>query len=184
MQNDVYINNQDAFMAWGVNLEDGALSALMTPAPMKPYIQSKSRTQHGKNVNVNATAMRVDERELTLPFHIIVKAPAQKPEEDWEDPNVPEYYTMKETFMLQYNKFCDEVLLRGSFTLETRFQEGVVYNLLYQSCTQFTQFDQRMAHFILKVSEPKPWSTYRTAHEDFPLPPTATETIIYDITEL
>ena len=165
-------------MEWGVNLEDGALSALMAPAPMKPYIQSKSRLQHGKNVNVAQTALRVDERELTLPFHIIVKSPAQKPEEEWSDPNVPEYYTKRETFMIQYNRFCDEVLLRGFFTLETRYQEGVVYNLLYQSCTQFTQFDQRMARFILKVSEPKPWNTYRIAHEDFPLPPDVTETII------
>ena len=54
MTGDVTINNADAFERYGINLEDGALSTLMTPPPMKEFIESKSRMKHGKTVIAKA----------------------------------------------------------------------------------------------------------------------------------
>lgn len=134
MFGDVTINNADAFERYGINLEDGALSALMTPPPMKEFIESRSRLKHGKTVIAKVT--KYDDREITLPFHLIAKS--------------------KTEFFTKYQLFCDEVLSNGKFEIKTKYQPNVVYRLVYISCTQFRQFIQEMAVFSLKVSEPDP----------------------------
>lgn len=134
MFGDVTINNADAFERYGINLEDGALSALMTPPPMKEFIESRSRLKHGKTVIAKVT--KYDDREITLPFHLIAKS--------------------KTEFFTKYNMFCKEVLAKGKFEIKTKYQPNVVYRLVYISCTQFRQFIQEMAVFSLKVSEPDP----------------------------
>ena len=134
MIGDVTINNADAFERYGINLEDGALSTLMTPAPMKEFIESKCRVVHGKKIITKAP--KYDAREITLPFHLIAKS--------------------KSEFFTKYQLFCDEVLAKGKFELKTKYQPNVVYRLVYLSCTQFRQFIREMATFALKVSEPDP----------------------------
>lgn len=134
MKGDVTINGYDAYERYGINLEDGALSTLMTPAPLKDMVECKSRLRHGKTV-VSGNA-KYDSREMTLPFHLIAK--------DWD------------TFFKQYSLFCEEVLAKGKFEIRTKYQAGVVYRLVYLSCTQFRQFMQEMAVFSLKVEEPDP----------------------------
>ena len=134
MKGDVTINNKDAFESYGINLEDGAISTLMTPASMKEYIETNSRVRHGKTVLTKIA--RYDSREITLPFHLIAR-------------NKTEFFAM-------YNLFCEEVLAKGKFELQTKYQPGVVYRLVYLSCTQFSQYNQQMAVFSLKVEEPDP----------------------------
>ena len=134
MTGDVIINDIDAFERYGINLEDGALSTLMTPPPMKEFVENSSRLQHGKRMMV--LTPKYDEREITLPFHLIAKS--------------------KEEFFQKYKLFCEEVLAPGSFVLKTRFQPNVEYHLVYLSCTQFRQFIREMAVFSLKVCEPDP----------------------------
>ena len=134
MFGDVTINNADAFERYGINLEDGALSALMTPPPMKEFIESRSRLKHGKTVIAKVT--KYDDREITLPFHLIAKS--------------------KTEVRTKYNLFCKEVLAKGKFEIKTKYQPNVVYRLVYISCTQFRQFIQGMAVLSLKVSEPDP----------------------------
>ncbi len=134
MTGDVTINGVDAYARYGVNLEDGALSTLMTPAPMKEFIDGKSRLRHGKSVVVKNA--RYDSREMTLPFHLIAGS--------------------RDEFFAKYALFCSEVLSKGKFELRTKYQSGVVYRLVYLSCTQFRQFMQEMAVFSLKVEEPNP----------------------------
>lgn len=134
MTGDLTINNADAFTRYGVNLEDGALSALMTPPPLKELIETKSRLIHGKKVV--AKQPKYDEREITLPFHIIASS--------------------KSEFFQKYALFCEEVLAAGKFELVTKYQPTVVYRLVYLSCTQFRQFHQEMGVFSLKVCEPDP----------------------------
>lgn len=134
MINDIKINGIDAFTEWGINLEDGAISALMNPSPMKEFIVSKNRVSHGSRyVTCNA---KFDERELTIPFHLIAKS--------------------REEFFTKYNKFCNEVLGKGTFELTSRFIPGAVFRLIYITCNQFRQFDGRLAVFSLKVKEPDP----------------------------
>lgn len=134
MTGDIKINNADAFERYGINLEDGALSTLMTPPSMKEFIESKSRLQHGKKVITKLP--KYDAREITLPFHLIAKS--------------------KEEFFEKYRLFCNEVLSNGKFELSTRYEPGVVYRLVYLNCTQFSQYIREMAVFSLKVVEPDP----------------------------
>ncbi len=140
MRGDVTINNLDAYDNWGINFEDGALTALMTPPALKEFIESNSRLAHGKVVLtediMHNTLARYDARDITLPFHMIANS--------------------KEDFMEKYNDFCQNVLSEGSFSLKTKYIPNVVYRLIFVSCTQFRQFDQRMAVFSLKVQEPNP----------------------------
>lgn len=134
MFGDVKINGVDAFEQWGLNLEDGALSALMAPPAMKEYVESTSRSRHGKVIITDNA--KYASRELTLPFHITART--------------------KDAFFTKYQKFCDEVLSKGAFTITTKYQPEVVYKLVYVSCTQFRQFQQKLGVFSLKVEEPNP----------------------------
>ena len=134
MIGDLKINNIDAFSRYGINFEDGALSTLMTPSPMKEFVENKSRLRHGKTVI--AQSPKIDSRDMVLPFHLIAKS--------------------KTEFFQKYNLFCSEVLANGAFYVETKYQPGVVYRLVYLSCSQFRQFEREMAVFTLKVNEPDP----------------------------
>ena len=182
MRGDLFINDADAFEAWGVNLEDGALSALMSPPPLKGYIESKSRTQHGKSVVTGVNTLYVDERELTITFHIIGKTHYPTPQSTWADPNVPEYYTnTKDAFMAQFAALCRDVFNYGIFRLSTRYEPDVEYTLQYLSCSQFQQFHQNMGKFVLKVCEPNP-AERMPDYERLPIG--TVEEIITDIREL
>lgn len=68
MKGDLYINNIDAWEAWGVNMGDGFLDAIDGFAPMKEFIENESRLQHGKKVIY--VEPKVASRELTLAFTI------------------------------------------------------------------------------------------------------------------
>lgn len=130
---ELYINGKDAFITWGVGLEKDSLSTLMTPAPLKQFIENKSRLEHGKRVLVvNA---RVDERTIQLP--LIVKAPSEA------------------VFLSNYAAFITE-LQTGVITITTSYQLGVKYKMIYESCGQYTQYDRRMAKFLLRLTEPNP----------------------------
>lgn len=64
MKGDLTINGLDAYEEYGVGLEDGALSALMTPPPMKQYVEGASRAEHGRRVVVKDP--RADSRDAFL----------------------------------------------------------------------------------------------------------------------
>lgn len=130
---ELEINGVDAYDSYGLSLSDGALSALMTPAPNKSLIESSYRKQPGKKVIVRDVVS--DSRELNLEVHI----------------TAPD----KATFYQRYAGFCSE-LSKGLLVIKTSFQPGVYYRLIYLSCTQFSQFIQQMAKFSLKLSEPDP----------------------------
>lgn len=133
MTGNCTINGKDAKAVWGLSLSDGGLSALMTPAPNKAYVSNKSRLEHGsRTITDNA---RVDERSITIPFHIIART--------------------REEFYRRYESFCQE-LEKGTLDIQTVYQPNVVYHLVYNSCSQFGEYCQKMAKFSLKVTEPNP----------------------------
>jgi len=134
MTGELYINGQDAFTTWGISLEDGAISNLMTPTATKDYVENQSRLEHGKRVTVIFTKM--DSRELTLEMHLVAKT--------------------KDEFFQKYQKFCEDVLQNGIVNIKTTYQSDVVYKCLYKSCTQFGQYQFGMAKFALKLTEPNP----------------------------
>lgn len=127
------INGKDAYTTWGISMDDTSLSTLMTPPPVKAYIENNDRTEHGKRIMT--TSVLVDSRDLTLQINLTAENERQ--------------------FFERYVLFCDE-LSKGILDIETSFQQGVVYHCLYQSCLQFSQFMRGIGKFVLKLTEPNP----------------------------
>ena len=133
MKGELYINGRDAYDIWGISMTDTSLSALMTPAPNKEYIENSSRLEHGKRVITDNA--KVDERSLSLEIHLT--APT------------------KDLFFERYLSFCEE-LKKGLLEIKTSYQKDVVYRMIYKSCSQFSQFMQGIGKFTLKLEEPNP----------------------------
>ena len=133
MIGELYINGKDAYTTWGISMNDTALSALMTPAQNKAFIENKSRLEHGKRIIANEP--RVDERNFTLQINL----------------TAPD----KEKFFANYSGFCNE-LAKGTLDIKTMYQPNVVYHTVYLSCQQFSQFMQGIGKFVLKLCEPNP----------------------------
>ena len=130
---DFYINNKDAYTTWGISMDTSSLSALMTPAPMKEFIENKSRLEHGKRVITSDP--KIDERNISLTFTLTA--------------------TSEEQFFSRYNSFCEE-LATGVLHIRSKYQPNVVYKTIYLSCNQFTQFMRGIAKFSLRLVEPNP----------------------------
>lgn len=143
MQGILTINGKDAYTTWGITLADGSLSALMTPAPLKPHISNKSRAEDGRQVlgigpqSRLAHRPRIDDRTITLVLNI--SAPSE------------------EAFLQRYASFC-EVLHAGILDIRTKYQPNLVYHLIYESCQQFRAFALGIGSFTLRLSEYNPAS--------------------------
>lgn len=136
MVGEVYINGKDAQKEYGIIFGEGSLTALLTPAPVKSYITNSSALIHG--VQALATSdihPKLNERDVQLTFFLRAK-------------NLNE-------FLSRYTKFT-EVLQAGRVDIRTKYQPTVIYRCLYVSCVQFTQFNGRLAKFVLKLNEPNP----------------------------
>lgn len=138
MTGELYINGQDAYTEWGVSLEDGAMEALMAPPPRKPSIVNESRLEHGKRRM--DLAPRLDERELTLPIHLVAATKAQ--------------------YLTRYNSFLSELASSEFVSISTSHNPGVTYKCMYVSCPQFSQFLGGIAKFALRLTEPDPTDRY------------------------
>ena len=68
MTGELFINNKDAWVTWGVNMADGFIDVIGAPLPMKDYIENESRLEHGKRVITDNA--KIDSREITLGFTI------------------------------------------------------------------------------------------------------------------
>ena len=68
MTAELFINEHDAWLTYGVNMGEGFLDAIDAFLQMKDYIENDSRNEHGKRVVV--AEPKVASRELTLHFTI------------------------------------------------------------------------------------------------------------------
>ncbi len=128
----------DCYLRYGLSLENGARSKLMTPAPMKAPTNSSSATSDGV-AYYGGTVGKYDKHEFSFDIHIVASS--------------------KEQFVQRYNLFCEEVL-RGQY-LQLRHGQfpNVVRHLLYDGCEPFQEFKLEMAKFTLSVIEPHPEKT-------------------------
>ena len=133
LKGQLKINGKDAYLIWGVTMDDTSLSALMTPPSVKAYIENNDRTEHGKRVIIDN--VRVDSRDITLQLNLTARS--------------------EEEFFSRYSSFCDE-LSKGILDIETSYQKGIVYHCIYQSCSQFSQFMRGIGKFTLKITEFNP----------------------------
>lgn len=136
MVGELFINNMDAQEEWGIIFGAESFSALLTPPPVKAYIENKSALSHGKQVlSGEDTPPKLDERDIQLIFYLKAKNLTQ--------------------FLTRYAAFC-QVLQEGKLDFRTKYQPKVTYHCIYLSCAQFSQFNGRLAKFVLKVNEPNP----------------------------
>lgn len=133
MIGELYINGKDAYTEWGISMDDTSLSALMTPASNKEFIENKSRLEHGKRVTTSNP--KVDERTLTLQINLTASDKSQ--------------------FFARYENFC-KVLDTGILEIWTQYQPLIIYRTTYQSCQQFSEFMQGIGKYVLKLNEPNP----------------------------
>lgn len=124
----------DAFKQWGISLDGTALSALMTPAPLKEMIENNVATEHG--IRVVRTGRKMASRTVNINFNISANSTA--------------------TFLSRYGNFCTNVLASGKIDLMTSFQAGVVYHLDYLSCQNFAEYRLGVGKFALRVIESNP----------------------------
>lgn len=130
---NLFVNNKDAWLTWGMTLDSKALTALMTPPGMKENIRITSRCMDGSQV-IRGNA-RVASRSVTLTVQISAKT--------------------KEAFLARYASFCEE-LKTGFLDIRTGYQPGVVYKMEYNSCSQFSEYVLEAAKFTLKLTENNP----------------------------
>lgn len=136
-----YINGNDTSSKWGIILTETSVTALMTPAPLKSYITNESALSNGKQVLTdNGNIPKIDARDVQLVFGLHASSLAQ--------------------FLTRYRSFCEE-MQKGSFMLTLHVWEGSTYyketfRLLYQSCSQYSEYNGRLGKFTLKLNEPNP----------------------------
>ena len=133
MTGELFINGKDAYTEYGMSLEDGAISALLTPPSLKEFVENESRIENGKKIIVGYPVY--DARDISLAFHIV--APT------------------KEAFFAKYQALC-AVLQKGIVKIKTKYQVDTVYKFVYNSCTQFSQYSFGIAKFTLKLTEANP----------------------------
>lgn len=136
MVGELYINNKDAQQEYGIIFGAESFTTLLTPPPVKAYIENKSALTHGKQVlSGEDNPPKLDERDIQLTFFLKAKNLTQ--------------------FLARYTSFS-ELLKAGKVDIRTKYQPNVTYHCNYISCTQFSQFNGRLAKFVLKLNEPNP----------------------------
>ena len=137
---ELIINNKDALKEWGVRMGEGFLDVIGASAPMKDFIENKSRLEHGKRVIINNP--KVDEREITLSFTI-------------EGSSQSDYQSKKKAFF-------DE-LYKGKVDIQVPANGSEIYHLIYtgKSVTYAQSLDRTFGKISSKFSEPNPSSEGR-----------------------
>lgn len=133
--NELLINNKDAYALWGVRMGEGFLDVIGASAPMKDFIENKSRLEHGKRVIINNP--KVDEREITLSFTI-------------EGSSQSDYQSKKKAFF-------DE-LYKGKVDIQVPANSSEIYHLIYlgKSITYAQSLDRTFGKCSMKFCEPNP----------------------------
>lgn len=134
MTGDLTINGVDAWGAYGMNFEDGALASLLTPPPLKEFAEAKSRLRNGTVLLVDNDTTKYDSRDVLIQFHLVADN--------------------QEQLMSRYNALCN-VLKAGKITLKTKFTSDT-YRMVYNSCSQMSVLINGMMKFSLKLIEPNP----------------------------
>lgn len=133
---ELTINDKDARSTWGIVATTRLLGALLVPPEAKAPIQSTSRLEHGTHTVITSDSVRWAKRDITLELGMTA-------------PDIA-------TFYLRYKNLINELAKGWLLIRSPRFLPGVVFRCRYVSCTQFTNYNGRIAKFILKLEEPDP----------------------------
>lgn len=134
MERNAFINNKNIWETWGAELMDGSMEALLTPAPLKDYIQNESRLEHGTRIISTPESCKMAEREISIPVLITG--------------------TGKSDYLSKYASFVNE-LISGKIALKVPAL-GKVYNLYYLSCGKYGSYGECRGKLMVKLKEPNP----------------------------
>lgn len=134
MTGELFINGRDAYEAWGVFMDENSMSQLRAPLALKETVSNKSRLQHGTTY-VRTQPVKFEERNLTLNLQFTARS--------------------EQEFNAKYEAFTQE-LYTGWLNITTHHQPDVEYKCRYVSCSQYSEFMQGIAKFVLKLTEPNP----------------------------
>lgn len=131
----------DAYTAWGVSFEDGAVSTLMTLPTMKEDITNESRLEHGtRHMDISP---KMAEREFALPMHIVADSKA-------------DYLAKHAAFSTFLSGGWVDIWLAANNSHSAPTAGDTIYHCKYRSCNQFRQYLQGIAVFALSLIEPDP----------------------------
>ena len=125
------INNKD-LSYFGASILASSYASLLTPSPLKAFVENADRSQPGTQVLV--TNPQIDERDVTITF--LIKG------EDQAD------------FLSKYNS-CIAELYKGSFLLYID-DLSTTYHLLYSNVTQYDNYVLTACKLAVKFREPNP----------------------------
>lgn len=122
----------------GVSLEKGSYAALLTPAPLKDFVENNDPTKDGTEVltetSDGTSLARIAERDVTLTFLITGSSEAD--------------------FMAKYTDFT-ELLHSGNINLYIS-DLSRTYRLIYRSSTQYDNYRLKACKLAVKFREPNP----------------------------
>lgn len=133
---EITINSYNARTKWGIIANTKLMAALLAPPSTKDPIQSESRLEHGTRTIMPQGSVKLAKRDITLEVGITASS-------------ITEFYT-------RYKSFIEELTSGWLKIASPKFLPGVIFNCRYVSCTQFTNYNGRIAKFILKLEEPNP----------------------------
>lgn len=133
---ELTINSYNARTKWGIVANTKLMAALLAPPAVKDPIQSESRLEHGTRTIIPQGSVKLAKRDITLEVGLTA-------------PSLTEFYT-------RYKSFIGELTSGWLKIASPKFLPGVIFNCRYVSCTQFTNYNGRIAKFILKLEEPNP----------------------------
>ncbi len=135
MSGDLLINGKDAYSTWGVRMGDKFLDTIGASAPLKEFIENKSRLEHGKRVIMNDP--KLDERDITLTFTI-------------EGKSKSDYQAKKKAFYAE--------LYKGSVDIQVPDNSDEVYHLTYtgKNVSYAQSLDRTFGKVSMKFNEPNP----------------------------
>lgn len=132
---ELKINGKDARQEWGVIADTSLIASLLAPPAVKDPIQSSSRLEHGTRTIIPSGSVKFAKREFSLEIGM----------------TAPDFTT----FVARYQSFLAE-LTAGWVHIETAYLPDIAFNCRYVSCTQFSNYNGRIAKFIIKFEEPNP----------------------------
>ena len=166
MKNDLISINGKPLSAIGVTLLSGAYSALMTPAPLKDFVENDNPLKDGTEVlsplNGSTLRPRIKERDITLTFLIQGETEAE--------------------FKQNYASFV-RILHEGDVVLFAS-DLSKSFHLLYSNCTQFDNYRLNACKLAVKFREPNPQEgfindSYQDEHTSPNLPNDSNSTLLH-----
>ena len=134
MSTEVTINNIDVEKEYGLILPNLSDVLLTLPAVKEP-IQNESRLLDGIQVIFPEGNIKLASRDFTIEMGI--KAPNRA------------------VFINRYDAVI-ALFMSGWLHIKTTHIPGKTFRCRYVSCTQFTNYNSRLAKFVLKLNEPNP----------------------------